>query len=132
MPVVPVRLFYRLLMQCGMGVRFDERSRDCREGSRAGSLLGEVSHESGAGHLTRLLDKLWEADAWAAQGGSQVGIAVSEVTNVHAKQAKVLAEGSAAPGEAASTICLRVCMFIALGIFYSCWLVESKHSPPQG
>lgn len=115
-----------------MRARFDEWSRHGREGTRAESLLGEVSHlnlEQGnsQGYWTQ-----WEAGVQAVQGSSQVWTAVSEVTNVHAKQAKVLAEGSAAPGEAASTIRLRVCMFIAQGTFCSCQFAESKHSPPQG
>lgn len=41
---VPISFFYRPLTVCGMDAWFDEQPKHGREGSRAGSLLDEVSH----------------------------------------------------------------------------------------
>lgn len=60
---VPISLFYTPLTVCGIDPWFDKQHKHGREGSRAGSLLGEVSSESEA---VQALDKLWEAGAWAA------------------------------------------------------------------
>lgn len=125
---VPLCLFYRLLTQCGMGARFDEQSRPGREGSRSGSLPGDVSHlnvEQGNScryrtSSGRLVHRLF----WAA---ARFELQCQKSPMSHAKQAKVLAEGTAASAEAASTIHLRICMSIAPGIFCSWQFAEFKH-----
>lgn len=66
----------------------------------------------------------------AVQGRSQDGIAESEVTDFHTKQAKVLSEGSAAPREAARTICLSLCVHSTGYLLFS--PVCRVHSTPQG
>lgn len=102
-------LFYKSLTVCGMDTWFDDQSKHGREGSTAGSLLGEVSH------LSLKQCRFWTScgrlvhGLFAGCSGQKPGLNCrSEVTNFHTKQAKVLAEGSADPRQAASTILLNL------------------------
>lgn len=126
-----ISLFYRSLTVCGMHTWFDDQSKHSREGNRAGSLLGEVSH------LNLKQCRFWTScgklvhGLFAGCSGQKPGLNYrSEVTNFHTNQAKVSAEGSADPRQAASTI--RLSLHVHSTGYLLLLPVCRVHSTPPG